>query len=45
MFDASPNVMLDPFVDAERLDPTLRLMAPEEPLTLLTYAVGTVGTV
>ena len=45
MFDASPNVMDEPLVEADRLEPTLRLMAPEEPLTLLTYAVGTVGTV
>jgi hypothetical protein len=40
MFDASPNVIEDPFVEADRLDPTLRLIAPEDPLTLLTYAVG-----
>jgi hypothetical protein len=44
MLDASPNVMLEPFVDAERLEPTLRLMAPEEPLILLTYAVGAAPT-
>ena len=45
MLDAKPNVMLDPLVEADRLEPTLRLMAPDDPLTLLTYAVGTVGTV
>ena len=45
MLDASPNVMDEPLVEADRLEPTLRLMAPEEPFTLLTYAVGTVGTV
>ena len=45
MLDARPKVMLDPLVEAERLDPTLRLIAPDDPFTLLTYAVGTVGTV
>jgi len=40
MFDARPKVIDDPLVEDDKDEPTARLIAPEDPLTLDTYDVG-----